>query len=148
MINLDKRLNKEDCLKLFENTNLLELGSFADTKRQELHPDSEPVTFVIDRNINYTNICSCKCRFCAFYRNKIDKDAYVLDYEIIKTKISELVEVGGTQLLLQGGLNPDLPLEYYTGMISNIRKDFSGLTIHAFSPPEIAFIAQKNKKPK
>ncbi|OGI17249.1 MAG: dehypoxanthine futalosine cyclase [Candidatus Melainabacteria bacterium RIFOXYA12_FULL_32_12] len=142
MLNLDKRIDEERCFELFEVDNLIELGMLADLKRQELHPNSEPVTFVVDRNINYTNICSCKCKFCAFYRNK--EDGYVLDYQTIKAKIDELVAVGGTQLLLQGGLNKDLPLEYYTNLISNIRRDFPALTIHAFSPPEISFIAKEN----
>lgn len=144
IFNLDKRINEKDCIKLFKIDNLLELGMYADLKRQEFHPDYEPVTFVVDRNVNYTNICQCKCKFCAFYRTKEDFDSYVLDYETIKNKISELVSTGGTQLLLQGGLNADLPLEYYTKLIGNIKKDFPKLAIHAFSPPEIAFIAKEN----
>lgn len=137
-------MNKNQYKKLFEIKDIKELGFLANQKRQELHPDSEPVTFVIDRNINYTNICSCKCSFCAFYRNDNDKDKYVLDYDKVKTKIIELISVGGTQILLQGGLNQDLPLKYYTELILNIKKDFPGLTIHAFSPPEISFIAKNN----
>ncbi|EKE03359.1 MAG: hypothetical protein ACD_20C00213G0005 [uncultured bacterium] len=144
MMNLSQRINYKECLELFEINNLLELGMMADLKRQEFHPVTDPVTFVVDRNINYTNICSCQCKFCAFYRNKEDQDSYVLDYEAIKLKINELVALGGTQLLLQGGLNKDLSLEYYTNLISSIRKDFPDLTIHAFSPPEIAFIAKEN----
>lgn len=143
-VNMKNRINKADALKLLENNNIIELGKLADKKRQEFHPDSEPVTFVIDRNINYTNICECKCNFCAFHKNKGEKGAYTLNYEKIKKKINELVSVGGTQLLLQGGLNPDLPLEYYFELITNIRKDFPDLTIHAFSPSEIAFIAKNN----
>ena len=138
------RINKAEALKLLENNNILELGQLADEKRQEFHPDSEPVTFVVDRNINYTNICTCKCKFCAFHKDKDEKGAYVLDYEIIKRKIDELISVGGTQLLLQGGLNPDIPLEYYLELITNLRKDFKDLTIHSFSPSEISFIAKNN----
>ena len=125
---LNKRLNEADIINLFEINDILNLGMYADMKRQELHPYSYPVTFVIDRNINYTNICSCKCKFCAFHREKFDNDSYVLDYSAIKSKIIELVSVGGTQILLQGGLNNDLSIDYYTKLISNIRKDFPQIT--------------------
>ena len=138
------RINKAEALKLLENNNILELGQLADEKRQEFHPDNEPVTFVVDRNINYTNICTCKCKFCAFHKDKDEKGSYVLDYGIIKRKIDELISVGGTQLLLQGGLNPDISLEYYLELIKNLRKDFPNLTIHSFSPSEISFIAKNN----
>jgi cyclic dehypoxanthinyl futalosine synthase len=136
--------NIAEVINLFETHSLTELGKLADEKRQELHPDTEPVTFVIDRNVNYTNVCSCKCRFCMFNRDKDNPDAYVLGYEEIKSKLDELIKVGGTQLLLQGGMNSDLPLEYYISLVKNIRKDFPNLSIHAFSPPEIDFIARNN----
>lgn len=138
------RINKAEALKLLENNNILQLGWLADKKRQEIHPDGEPVTFVVDRNINYTNVCTCKCKFCAFHKDKEDKGAYVLDYEIIKRKIDELISVDGTQLLLQGGLNPDIPLEYYLELIKNLRKEYPELSIHSFSPSEISFIAKNN----
>jgi len=144
MLNIQTRLNKKDILELFNCSNLLELGALANIKKQEVHPDSNFVTFVIDRNINYTNICSCKCKFCAFYKEKSDENAYVLDYSAIKKKLNELVSIGGTQLLLQGGLNKDLSINYYFELIENIRNDFPLLTIHAFSPPEIYFIAKNN----
>jgi len=130
--------------ELLESGDLKELGSLANLKRKELHKDSNIVTFVIDRNINYTNICSCKCRFCAFNRDFGDEDAYFLDYHVIKQKTQELVSAGGTQLLLQGGLNRDLPLEYYLGLLKCLRNDFPELSIHAFSPSEISFIADNN----
>jgi len=138
------RICKEKVLKFLENNNILELGQLADEKRQGFHPNDKPVTFVVDRNINYTNICTCKCKFCAFHKDKGEKGSYVLDYEAIKRKIDELVSVNGTQLLLQGGLNPDIPLEYYLELIKNLRKDFVNLTIHSFSPSEISFIAKNN----
>jgi len=138
------RLNKAEAIKLLENNNILELGQLVDEKRQEFHPDNEPVTFVVDRNINYTNICTCKCKFCAFHKDKDEKGVYVLEYQVIKRKIDELVSVEGTQLLLQGGLNPDIPLEYYLELIKNLRKDYPNLTIHSFSPSEISFIAKNN----
>ncbi|MDD3014029.1 MAG: dehypoxanthine futalosine cyclase [Candidatus Gastranaerophilales bacterium] len=140
----DNRLQMEQALELFSNNNLLELGVIADLKRQHLHPDSEPVTFVIDRNINYTNICSCKCKFCAFCRDINSPDSFVLEYETVKSKIQELVDLGGTQVLLQGGLNENLSLDYHLNLVSSIRKDFPDLAIHAFSPPEISYIAKNN----
>lgn len=145
MTTLKKQFNNiADVVNLFESYSLTELGIMADEKRQELHPDSEPVTFVIDRNVNYTNICSCKCKFCMFNRDKDCLDAYVLTYAEIKPKLDELVDAGGTQLLMQGGMNDDLPLEYYINLIKNIRRDFPTLAIHSFSPPEIDFIAKNN----
>ncbi len=141
----NSEINKiSDILDLLETTDLLKLGMFADKKREEIHGKNHPVTFAVDRNINYTNICSCKCRFCAFNRDKNHSESYVLEYKTIKDKIQELVSANGTQLLLQGGLNQDLPIEYYTNLLENIRKDFPQLTIHAFSPSEINFIAQNN----
>lgn len=145
MTTLKKQFNNiADVVNLFESYSLTELGIMADQKRQELHPDSAPVTFVIDRNVNYTNICSCKCKFCMFNRDKDAPDAYVLTYEEIKPKLDELVAAGGTQLLMQGGMNDDLPLEYYINLIKSINKDFPTLAIHSFSPPEIDFIAKNN----
>lgn len=143
MLNIEKN-DLQSVISLLENNNLLELGALANAKRHEIHANSNIVTYVVDRNINYTNICICKCNFCAFHRDKNQNDAYVLDYDIIKAKIDELAAVGGTQILLQGGLNPDLPLEYYTELLKNIRKDFPDLAIHAFSPPEIIFMAKNN----
>ncbi len=145
MLSLKTRLNKKsEVIELLESNDLKQLGFLANEKRREFHPDEDFVTFVIDRNVNYTNICSCKCRFCAFNRDKNDTDCYVLDYETIKHKTNELLQAGGTQLLLQGGLNQDLPLEYYTNLLEDLRKNFPGLAIHAFSPSEIVFIAEKN----
>ncbi len=134
----------KDIVSLLENNNIIELGVMTDAKRREIHNDTDIVTYVVDRNVNYTNICTCKCSFCAFHRDKEAEDAYVLDYPTIKAKIEELINAGGTQLLLQGGLNPDLPLEYYTDLLKAIRADFSDLAIHAFSPPELDFIAKSN----
>jgi len=146
MTSLSTRINTiSEVLELLENKNLPELGVLANEKRREFHPDEKPVTFVVDRNVNYTNVCSCKCRFCAFNRDKTSEDAYTLEYEIIKAKIEELAAVKGTQLLLQGGLNQDLPFEYYTNLLKNIRKDFPDLAIHAFSPSELVFIAKNNE---
>lgn len=137
------RISEQDALDLFLHADLLELGAMAETVKQQLHPSDLPVTFVIDRNLNYTNVCNVDCMFCAFYRHEGDADAYVLDYETqIKPRIQELVDANGTQLLLQGGVNPNLPFEYYTNLVETIRKDFPSITIHAFSPTEIAYMAK------
>ncbi len=138
------RISKITAKEYFSTKSLPELGFLANETKKKLHPKNEPVTFVVDRNINYTNICSCKCKFCAFYKDKNEKEAYVLNYHQIKEKIDELTAQNGTQILLQGGLNKDLSFDYYLNLISNIKNDFPSLDIHAFSPPEIAFIAEQN----
>lgn len=137
------RIDKKEALRLFDK-NLLELGSVA-TDIRNSHKDSSIVTFVVDRNINYTNVCACKCKFCAFYKDRGCTDSYTLTNEQILTKTRELVNIGGTQLLLQGGLNSDLKLDYYFEIISSLRKNFPQLDIHAFSPPELNFISTQNK---
>lgn len=139
-----RRLLRSEALDLFQNAGLLELGQVANILRQRMHPDTSPVTFVIDRNVNYTNVCSCQCNFCAFYKQPGECEAYVLTYPEIKKKVEELQAINGTQLLLQGGLNPRLGVDYFLEVLKNLRHDFPGLSIHAFSPPEIAFIAANN----
>lgn len=139
-----ERLEKDELSYLFKNVSLLNLAYLANISRQYKVNDTQPVSFVVDRNINYTNICSCQCKICAFYKEEKDNGAYVLTYEQIKKKIQELVNINGTQLLLQGGLNKSLPLEYYVNMLKCIRKDFPDISLHAFSPPEIAFISGQN----
>lgn len=134
------RITPDEALDLLRHADLFELGLRAEAVKSRFHAADDPVTFVIDRNVNYTNICNVDCMFCAFYRHKEDADAYTLTYEQIKPKIQELVDANGTQLLLQGGVNPDLPFEYYTDLIRAIRSDFPSLTIHAFSPTEIDFM--------
>lgn len=136
------RPSKEQALRLFKNSSILELGKMADEIRKTKHPDGT-VTFIIDRNINYTNICVSECRFCAFYKKPGDKEGYVLDRNAVFEKIKETIELGGTQILLQGGLNPSLGLDYYVGLISDIKEKFN-IHVHAFSPPEITYIADSS----
>jgi len=144
---LNKRLNGER-LSLDEGTELLAhadfllLGQAADRIREQMHPENI-VTFVIDRNINYTNICSCKCKFCAFYREADEADAYVLSESDLHAKIEETLKLGGTQLLIQGGLNSQLSLEYFEEMLRGIKARFN-IHIHSFSPPEIWDLANKS----
>lgn len=136
------RLSPERTLEMFEHSDILELGQTADVLRNKLHPGNL-VTFVIDRNINYTNICSSECRFCAFYRRQTHQDAYVLENEIILEKIRETIDAGGTQVMLQGGLHPELGLNYYLDLLSLIKKNYP-ITIHSFSPAEVLHIARQS----
>ncbi len=140
MKNSIKRLTPDDALKLLEEGDLIDLGRAADAVRREKHPDGV-ATFIIDRNINYTNICRNRCRFCAFYREPDDAEAYVLDQSTIEEKIAQMIELGGTQVMLQGGINPDLRLDYFVRMFSSIKSGFD-VRIHSLSPPEVAYIAE------
>ncbi len=135
-----KRLTEEDALYLLREADLISLGKIANLVRNRKHPE-RVVTFVIDRNINYTNICSCRCRFCAFYREKGDRDAYVLDYNTLRRKIEETVELGGTAILIQGGLNPELKIDYYESLLRFIKESFPSIHVHGFSAPEVVHIA-------
>ncbi len=139
-----KRITKEEALYLLDNTPLLELGERADSLRESLHRE-QVVTFVVDRNINYTNVCVNQCRFCAFYRSGDDHDAYVLDREELFRKIEEAVAQGGTQILIQGGLHPELDLSFYIDMLSAVKERYP-INIHGFSPPEIIHIAKQSKR--
>ena len=140
------RLTREEGLLLLEEGNLLELGRAADAVTRRLHPESYR-TYNIDRNINYTNVCAAVCDFCAFYRKKRDADAYVLDRETLYAKIQELVDVGGDQILMQGGLHPDFKLEWYEELLRDLKAKFPTVNLHAFSPPEIWHFHKINKLP-
>ena len=133
------RLHLEEAQGLWE-LDLLTLGREADLRRRRLHPEAR-VTYVVDRNINYTNTCTSGCRFCAFFREPGSPEGYVLDAEALAQKLAELKAHGGSGVLLQGGLNPDLPFAYYEDLVRQIRE--SGLGVHGFSPPEIAFMSQR-----
>ncbi|MEM0951247.1 MAG: cyclic dehypoxanthinyl futalosine synthase [Cyanobacteria bacterium P01_H01_bin.74] len=139
------RVSQTEALSLFRHAQLFELGILAAAVKKRIHTDPEtgqlkPVGFVIDRNVNYTNVCNVDCLFCGFYRHSDAADAYTLTYPQIKAKTQELVDAGGTQLLLQGGVNPDLPFSYYLEIVRALRQDFPALTIHSFSPTEIAYM--------
>ena len=138
------RLTKKDALNLLKNEKLLNLQEMAYQKKKELHPDNI-TTFVVDRNINYTNICWVDCRFCAFYRHKKNEDAYILPFSEIDKKIEELIEIGGTQILFQGGVHPNLKIDFYEDLVGHIHTKFPQITIHGFSAPEIDFIAKISK---
>lgn len=138
-----ERLDAGEALALWD-LEVLTLGRLADQVRRRLHP--EPVvTYVVDRNINYTNICISGCKFCAFYRAPGHPEGYVLDRDALQQKLEETKALGGTGILLQGGLNPDLPLDYYERLVALIRE--FGLQVHGFSPPEIAFLSRRTGLP-
>lgn len=137
---MGERVTDTEAIRLFNDASLIELGGLADAIRKECHPDGI-VSYVIDRNINYTNVCTCKCKFCGFYRDKEDQDAYVINYDLLKSKIEETLALNGTQLLMQGGLHPDLDISYYEELLQFIKQNYN-IWIHGFSAPEIVHIAQ------
>lgn len=131
-----ERLGLEDTIRLFESNEIEKMGAAADVIMKRWHPD--PIaTFVIGRNINYTNVCDVYCRFCAFYRRPGSEEGYVLPDETIYQKISETIAVNGTEILMQGGTNPNLPFSYYTDILRGIKQRFPEITMHSFSPAEI-----------
>ncbi len=138
-----ERLGDAEALFLFENAQLPELSVAATKMRQKLNP-GRTVSYIIDRNINYTNACLADCTFCAFYRKFDDPEAYVLTHEELAEKIQETKDLGGNQILLQGGMHPRLKLDFYTEMLSFIKKEF-GIHLHAFSAPEIHAFSKINK---
>ena len=134
-------ISAQEALNLLKHEDILVLGKMADKIRQQKHPDNVG-SFVVDRNINYTHICTSECKFCAFYRKEENSDTYVLSNEVIMEKIKETIEAGGTQIMLQGGLNPNLRLSYYVDLLKMIKSNYN-ITIHSFSPAEIVHIANQ-----
>jgi cyclic dehypoxanthinyl futalosine synthase len=140
---LAERTERQEALQLLQEADLLVLGRRADDVRRRLHPEGW-VTFVVDRNINYTNVCTCQCRFCAFYRKPGDPEGYVLSFDEIFHKIQELVDRGGTQVLMQGGLHPDLDVAWFEDLFREMKARFPRVRIHSLSPPEVVHIAQNS----
>lgn len=141
-----ERLGDADAERMFASNDLMALGRAAHAVRMRIH-HQPAVTFVIDRNINYTNVCVTGCSFCAFSRRPGDPDGYVLNNEDLRRRIEETRAAGGNQILLQGGLNPDLPFEWYEDLLRWMKREFPGLHIHAFSPTEIAFLRDQFQIP-
>lgn len=141
-----QRLTPAEGEQLFACHDLTALGKAADAVARRLHP--EPYrTYNIDRNINYTNICSAVCDFCAFYRSPKSGEGYVLSREVLLDKVRETVDLGGNQVLLQGGLHPTLPLSWYEELLQDIRGHFPQVNVHGFSPPEIHHFTKVSKLP-
>ena len=140
-----ERLSPEEALRLLEAADLVDLGRRADAFARRLHPEPWR-TWAVDRNVNFTNLCDCRCRFCAFWRAEGDPDAYVLSDEALAAKIQEAVDLGATHILAQGGVCGRLGLEYYEGLLRKIRSRFD-ILLHCFSPPEIHFLAGREGLP-
>jgi cyclic dehypoxanthinyl futalosine synthase len=141
-----ERLTPAEGLRLLESHNLAALGRAADSVTRRLHPENYR-TYNIDRNINYTNVCTAVCDFCAFYRAPKSNEGYVLDRDELYQKIQETLDLGGDQILMQGGLHPEFKLEWYEELLRDIKQCFPTLNIHGFSPPEIYHFTKVSKLP-
>jgi cyclic dehypoxanthinyl futalosine synthase len=136
-----RRLERDEALELYREASTPFLGRLADAVRARKHPDGI-VTYIIDRNVNYTNVCVAKCAFCAFYRPVGSSEGYVLGFDELYRKIDETIAVGGVQLLLQGGHNPDLPLPWYEDLFRAIKQRYPSFKLHALSPPEVIHLSR------
>jgi len=140
------RLDRAEALELYLQAPTPLLGRLADAVRQRKHPEGI-VTYIIDRNVNYTNVCVARCNFCAFYRPVGSSEGYVLGFEEIFRKIDETIALGGGQLLLQGGHNPDLPLEWYEDLFRAVKQRYPSFRLHALSPPEVIHLSRMSRLP-
>ena len=140
------RLDAAEALALYADLPTHRLGQLADAARAARHPD-RIVTYIIDRNVNYTNVCVARCNFCAFYREVGAGDGYVLGFDEIFAKIDETLAVGGVQLLLQGGHNPDLPLAWYEDLFGAVKARYPAFKLHALSPPEVIHLSRLSQLP-
>jgi cyclic dehypoxanthinyl futalosine synthase len=136
----EHRLSAEEALELLAHADMLALGAAASAMRDRLHPERE-ATFIVDRNVNYTNVCVSGCRFCAFFRDSSDADAYLLSAEDLYAKVEETLALEGTAILLQGGLHPDLGIEWYENMLRELKARYP-IHVHGFGPPEMVHIAK------
>ena len=139
-----RRISAGDAHTLLLDGDLIDLGMAAHEVRCR-HNDPAVASYNIDRNINYTNICVYKCRFCAFYREPGDDEGYLVPHEEIGRKIEETLALNGTGILMQGGVHPDLPLSYYQDLLRFVRESYPEIHVHAFSPPEVKFVAKKER---
>jgi len=140
------RISRDEALELYTSAPTGLLGRLADGVRRRKHPGGV-VTYIIDRNVNYTNVCVARCRFCAFYRPVGSSEGYTLGFEEIFKKIDETIRLGGAQLLLQGGHNPDVPLKWYEDLFSAVKQRFPNFRLHALSPPEVIHISRLSQLP-
>ena len=146
------RISTDDALELYRSP-LEELAALANARRDLAKAKSyggrgrEIVTYIVDRNINYTNVCNVYCKFCAFYRTERDEDHYVLSFEQLDQKLDELTAAGGVQILMQGGHHPKLPFQWYIDLLQHIREKYPHINIHGFSPPEFQHFAETFRMP-
>src|SRR5258708_6417298 len=147
-----ERISTNDDLEIYR-WPVEEIGGLADERRRQAKRSSydgsgnEIVTYIVDRNINYTNVCNVYCKFCAFYRTEKDEDHYVLSFEQIDQKLDELSAAGGIQILMQGGHHPKLPFSWYVDLLHHIRQKYPHINIHGFSPPEFQHFAETFRMP-
>ena len=141
-----ERVDRDEALELYLHAPTALLGQLADEIRAKKHPEGI-VTYIIDRNVNYTNVCVARCNFCAFYRPVGSSEGYVLGFEEIFRKIDETIAVGGCQLLLQGGHNPDLPIEWYEDLFRSVKSRYPSFRLHALSPPEVIHLSRMSRLP-
>src|SRR5439155_17562523 len=141
-----ERIDAAEALVLYRNAPTALLGQLAESIRQRKHPE-RIVSYIIDRNVNYTNVCVAKCNFCAFYRPVGSSEGYVLGFDELFRKIDETMAVGGVQLLLQGGHNPDLPLTWYEDLFRAIKERYPAFKLHALSPPEVIHLSRLSQLP-
>jgi cyclic dehypoxanthinyl futalosine synthase len=140
------RLDRSSALDLYVHAPTAVLGRLADAARRQRTP-GDIVTYIIDRNVNYTNICVAKCKFCAFYRDVGSSEGYALGFDEIYRKIEETIALGGGQLLLQGGHNPDIPLDWYEDLFRGVKARYPAFRLHALSPPEVIHISRLSRLP-
>jgi cyclic dehypoxanthinyl futalosine synthase len=145
-VRVGRRIDRAEALELYRQASTALLGRLADGVRERKHPE-KIVTYIIDRNVNYTNVCVAKCNFCAFYRPVGSPEGYVLGFDELFRKIDETIAVGGVQLLLQGGHNPDLPLQWYEDLFRAIKERYPSFKLHALSPPEVIHLSRLAQLP-
>ena len=141
-----RRLSRLEGLRLLESHDLAALAGAADALTRRMHPESHR-TYNVDRNVNYTNVCTSGCRFCAFSRRESDPDAYVIDRDELYRKIHGTLDLGGDQILLQGGMHPKLKLQWYEELLRDVKRDFPQINVHGFSPPEIHHVSRISNLP-
>lgn len=142
---MNTRLEKTAARYVWDMNDVFTLGELAHRRRLEMHPEAI-VTYIVDRNINYTNVCMSACKFCAFFKGPGEEGGYVLPTQDILAKVQETVDLGGYQILLQGGMNPDLPLGYYTDLLSTLKSHFPQVAVHGFSPSEVWFLSVQEER--
>src|SRR3954471_15836451 len=146
------RINEAEALQL-SSLPLEDLGALADRRRQLAQAEAydrrgnDIVTYIVDRNVNYTNVCNVYCKFCAFYRTEADNDSYLITLEEMDRKIEETIALGGTQILMQGGHHPKLTKQWYLDLLSHIKQKFPQINIHGFSPSEFIHFREVFKEP-
>src|SRR5256714_5729080 len=141
-----QRVDAAEAVELYRFAPTAVLGQLADAIRKQKHPDGL-VTYIIDRNVNYTNVCVARCNFCAFYREVGSPEGYVLGFDELFRKIDETIAVGGVQVLLQGGHNPDLPLAWYEDLFRAVKDRYPDFKLHALSPPEVIHLSRLSQLP-